>query len=157
MLKRIVTLLLIFSMLLLTSCHKEESADLILRNFCGSYGLVAGRVYSTEEREGTEGYLEPQLLTTLYGTDTRPFFQSAAVMLYADMDTLLECGVFVCRGGAGRLYDILETEKLLSYRIRQIRLIFPEAQGQILRYGNSVVYTVLPDNARAERLFSRLL
>ena len=84
-------------------------------------------------------------------------YSSSAVMLYADMDSILECGVFVIRGGTGKLDDITRTEEMFAYRIRQIALIFPLAKGKILRYGTTVVYVVSPDNIRAERVFSRLL
>ena len=84
-------------------------------------------------------------------------YHSCAVMLFADIDSISECGVFVIRGGAGKLYDIEKTQEMFRYRLRQISLIFPQSDGKILRYGSVVVYIVSEDNERAERLFSRLI
>ena len=150
-------LLLTASMLLNTSCQREVSADIVLRNFCASYGCPVGTVYSSEEKETSPSYLGTQLLFRLYGVEDPPLYQSMAVMLFADMDTLVECGVFVVRGGAGKLDDIVRTEEMFSYRIRQISLLFSQKTGQIYRYGDVIVYTVVEDKEKAERILCRLL
>ena len=155
--RKAIIFLLLPLLVSLTSCREVGSADTVLRNFCASYGLSSGTMYSSEEKMTSPSYLDEKKFSTLYGGGERPLYHSVAVMLYADMDGICECGVFVCRGGAGKLDDVIATEEMLASRLYQIRKIFPEAEGVILRYGRIVVYTVLPDNARAERLFSRIL
>ena len=146
-----------FSLLLSSSCQRVRGADEILRNFSASFGGAMGTVYSSEAREGERGHLSREMLASLYGQGEFPLFDSVALMLYADMDGIVEYGVFLIRGGAGKLDDILVTQEMCAYRIAQISHVFSEAEGKIIRFGNAVVYFVTEDNARAERLFSSLL
>ena len=155
--RRFIVFLLILSLLLSVSCHRTMGADEVLRNFSAAFGGAVGTVYSSEERVGARGHLTREILITLYGQSEPPLYDSVALMLYADMDGIVEYGVFMIRGGAGKRDDIVTTEAMCAYRISQISHIFKGTEGEIRRYGNTVVYFVTEDNRKAERLFSSLL
>ncbi len=157
MLKRFTIFILLLSLCVFPSCEQKESADIILRNFCAAYPFSTGQIYSSEEKESSPYFLTEEMLSTLYGEGERPLYSSGAVLLFADMDTIFECGIFVVRGGAGKLYDITRTETMFGGRIRQITRVFPMAEGKMMRYGNVVTYVVTSDNERAEKILSRLL
>lgn len=157
MLRRFFILFLVAILLFLPACQKPASADVLMRNFLASYPLPEGQIYSSEEKENSGRHLTEDMLSALYGEGERPLYHSSAVWLFADIGNVMECGIFVVRGGAGKLDDILYTETMFSYRLKQITLAFPLVEGKILRYGNTLVYIVTPDNARAERCFERLL
>ena len=157
MLRRFLILFLVGALLLLTACHKTMSADALMRNLLAAYPFPQGQIYSSEEKVNSGRHLTDEMLSVLYGEGERPLYHSLAVLLFADIDHVVECGIFVIRDGVGKLDDIIFTEAMFSYRLKQIALAFPEAEGKILRYGNTLVYIVTPDNARAERCLERLL
>ena len=156
--KPFLSLISIFALvaLLLSGCRTHVSADSVLRNFLGSYPLPEGIVFSSLAKPTDREYADAQALVRLYGERQMPLYDSFAVYLYSDMDTLRECGVFVVRGGLGKSDDILLTQDMIFERIHLVSITFPQMQSRVMRFGNTVAYAIVPDLDRAERLFQRL-
>ena len=148
---------LLVSSLFLSGCAATMSADAILRNFLDAYPLAEGVIFSSMARESDAEFADRQTLLRLYGKDELPLYESSAVYLYSDMDTVRECGVFIVRSGLGATDDIVRTQDLFYERIHLVALAFPDANARVMRFGNTVAYVILPDPERAQRLLRSLV
>ena len=156
---RISTLLLLCAMLFpLSACGDElPSANSVMTQFCARYPhLPAGRTYRLSAQEYEEEVLRPTFAAALYGNDLS-FLADAAVYFCAATDVPGEMGIFICRTGD----DAERMATLCLARLYHLRKAAPAAESlmgsKVLRFGHTVVYTALPDNAAAERILRSIL
>ena len=156
---RIFALLLLYAMLFpLAACGGElPSADGAMAEFRERYpNLPAGRAYRLSAQEYEEEALRPAFATALFGSDLS-FLADAAIYFCATADTPGEMGIFVCRTGD----DAERMATLCLARLYHLRKSSPAAESlmgsKVLRFGHTVVYTALPDNAAAERILRSIL
>ena len=132
-------------------CQRQVNASSLMLTFADCYG-IEGTVYTTEGRPWDAGYLSDEMLMGLYGVQP-PIYRSAAVLLCSDLYTVRECGIFVCEDRD----DALTTALLLDARIRQLARYDGKTEGDVLSFGNTVVYFSLPDANHARDIWWRLL
>lgn len=153
----LATAVLIFSLLPLCSCTQATDASALMREFCSAYG-VSPTVYSPMVREGEEGYVKEDFFFSLYGEE--PYaVRDFALVLLSDLDSIFECGVFVCYND----YDALTVSDMLERRIELIRevaassgLKYPK-DAFVMRENRCVVMAVLPDAEHARRIWKRII
>ena len=148
--KRTIALLLLLSLILITSCSKKRSAEDILLEFCEGYPISAS-LYSSLAREGDEGYIDDEMLYTLYGVESFPVAEFS-LALYGKVDTVREIGVFLTGNGEDRI----ELSELLSNRIRFLSS-FSDGEGFIRKYKGVLVYGFVENSSYAEELFDRII
>ena len=145
--KRLLSLILIFTMLMLVSCEEEKSAYDILTEFSRAYG-IEGIIYSPELSEGVDGYITEGLIERVFlFTDGMP--RNFAVLLNTHIDNPSECGVFVCSDNV----QVARCEEIALERVR----LFTSGVGFVKRRGRVVYYSTLSDSKRAEELFKEII
>ncbi|MBP5209556.1 MAG: hypothetical protein J6125_01715 [Clostridia bacterium] len=146
----------------LPSCAKTPVAIDLFSDFSARYGLPEGVVYDSTAAPGTGAYLDRETFGLLYaradGTDDWEDFESCAIWLGASSARVTEAAVFVCRDRerADRLLDLCRRRLALLRSLSDAADVSAADDAVILVRGETVAYFVLPDNARAERVFRRL-
>ena len=148
--KRIIAAFLCASLLMLTSCSRDASAEDVLTEFCREYPISAS-VYSSLSAEGEAGYIDSEMIRLLYGVDEYPTDEFALV-LYGKVDTVREIGVFITKDGSERIV----IAELLSRRISFLSS-FSDGEGFIRKYRGVLVYGFVEDASYAEAIFDRIL
>ena len=148
--KRTVAILLLLSLIFVTSCSQRKSAEEILLDFCKEYPIVTTQ-YSSLSQKDEEGYIDSEMLYTLYGVKSFPIAEFSLV-LYGKVDTVREIGVFITSMGEDRI----ELAKLLSNRIKFLSS-FCEGEGFIRKYKGVLVYGFVENSSYAEELFDRII
>ena len=148
--KRFFAILLLLSILITTGCAPDRCAQDILLRFCEEYPISAN-VYSSLSDEGEAGYIDKDMLNTLYGTDKLGIGEFA-LALYGKVDTVREVGVFVIEMGD----DELELTELISRRIDFLSS-FTDGEGFIRKYRGVIVYGFVDNASSATALFDRII
>ncbi|MBQ1260956.1 MAG: hypothetical protein IIX96_02995 [Clostridia bacterium] len=149
--KRTVIFILCFSILItLSSCSERVSAEELIREFAAAYG-TEGVIYTSSAKEGEEGYIDAELYRKLYDSEA-DFETDFAVMLSEGLDFIYEVGAFVA-------YD--SSSALAALETVLMRIDFLSEMGYaeapvVIRRGNTVLYSTLPDKEGAERIFKRM-
>ena len=145
--KRILSILLIFVMLSLFSCHREQSARAMLCEFVALYG-AEGVIYSPELSEGQEGFIPEGLVEKIFRFP-EGICDNFALLLNARIDSPSECGIFVCRDGS----ECRLAEEICLERVG----LLSSDKGFVKRRGRVVYYSTLSDPDRAERIFKEII
>lgn len=159
--KKLLCLLLIALTLLLAGCQERASPAEYLSAFSSAYPMPPGRYYDSEAGEESDAYLPPAVFDALFvrspGDDDREDLGRFALFLGTSLDEVYEMGIFECpdRDCAREVMGCLETR--LALLRREERADAGAAKdANLLLFGRTVVYTVLPDNAKAARILERL-
>ena len=148
--KKVISLILLISLVWLTSCQKTPSAASVALSFCEAYPLEA-EVYSSLSEKGEKGYIDAEMLTALYGTSELSVDEFALV-LYGKVGTVYEFGVFLTENSDEKM-DVIE---LATNRINFLSS-FARGEGFVKKYRTLVVYGFVDDASRAERLLDSLI
>lgn len=148
--KRTIAILLLLSLIFITSCSEKRCAEEILLEFCKEYPINAS-LYSSLAHKGDEGYIDGEMLYTLYGTDSFPTAEFS-LALYGKVDTVREIGVFLTDMGEDRI----ELTELITNRIKFLSS-FSRGEGFIRKYKGVLVYGFVEDSSYAEALFDRII
>ncbi len=159
---RFLKLFLIFlSCLVLFSCNAKRSCRDIFEEYSRSYkGLFSGALYLSDAREWEDGYLSPELFSSLYdGADKRSErdkIEECAIYLSSSIDNFCEVGIFLCYGNNDaesvakmchrRIFLICETKKSESYSVKE--------NSRVMIFGRYVIYAIQPDKKANERAIS---
>ena len=149
--KKCAFLFLALCTLLCTACRGDDSVGTMMESFAELYPL-SGQIYSTEAFVSDAGFLDPEMLCELYGEEM-PRALCVSLWLGARADTVEECALFCLRDRD----DAYRMTALCAERISYLSRQDPTLGGEVLRCGEYVVYFVLPDVARARRLWRRIL
>lgn len=160
--KRWILLCLLVSLLAaLPACGRAPSPIETLEAFAAAYPLPAGRLYDSEAEEGDPRYLSPTLFAAFLSRspsdDDREDVRRFALFLGSSSSVISEMGIFECpdREAAEEVFGCLRTRIDLCRRGAGGASV-PD-DPHLCIYGRTVVYTLLPDNAKAARVLSRLL
>ena len=147
--RKTAALILLFCYLfLLPSCGEiSESASSLLCVFAEAYG-ADGIIYSPDVAEGEAGYVDSNFFRVLFGGEA-DFESDYAVFLSASLEAVYEAGVFVCRDDTSLLY----AEELLRDRISLLSKMGYAGSPILIRRGDTVFYSTLPDARRAEDIW----
>ena len=148
--KRAIALLIILLLIPFTSCSEKKDSFAILTEFCDEYPIDSC-LYSSQYGKGERGYIDPEMLYSLYGTERFPGCEFSLVM-YGKVDTVREIGVFVTEKGEDRI----ELIELITKRINFLSS-FSDGEGFIRKYRGVLVYGFVEDSSYAEALFDRII
>lgn len=138
--KRIFVLLFLCAFIL-TSCGEEPDVRSLTEEFVSAYG-ADGTVYSTECREGEDGYISDDLAERLFGSEV--IGMTYSVFLNTHLDYTSECGAF--------LVDTADKSSIIELCQRRMSLLDPRGEHSFVRiYSNVIFYSTMQDKARAER------
>ena len=98
--------------------------------------------------EGEAGYVDSNFFRVLFGGEA-DFESDYAVFLSASLEAVYEAGVFVCRDDTSLLY----AEELLRDRISLLSKMGYAGSPILIRRGDTVFYSTLPDARRAEDIW----
>lgn len=133
----------------LASCAKAPDPEKMLSEFIGLYS-ASGVIYSSECSEGENGYIDEELFRKIYifeGELPRDY----AIFLNSHTDYGAECGVFVCDGAE-------ERDRVLDMCSERVRLLGRGNEAVFIsRSGNVVFYSTMPDRARAEEIWYKII
>ena len=149
--KKAVSLFLLLCLSFCTACHSDDSVGTMMVSFAELYPL-SGQIYCTEAYAHDAGFLDPKMLSELYGEET-PLVLSAALWYGNRADVVAECALFRLRDRD----DVYRMAALSAERIAYLTRQYPTLEGEVLRSGEYVVYFVLPDASFARRLWRRIL
>ena len=144
--KGFLALLIISSILFISSCSEKPCAEDVILCVCREYPIDA-TVYSSERAEGEEGFIDAEMLDTLYGTSEMPTGEFALV-LYGKVDTVREIGVFVTDRGD----DVIALVELIGRRMDFLSSV-SDGEGFLKKYRGAVVYAFVSDAERIEAIF----
>ena len=147
--KRFIAVMLLCA-LYLVSCAKEMCAEEILSDICKEYPLDA-TIYSSGRGENESGYIDTEMLVTLYGTEAYPT-EEFAIALYGKVDTVREIGVFITKRGD----DTTGLTELLSRRIDFLSSA-ADGEGFVKKYRGATVYAFVADATRLEALLDSMM
>ena len=147
----------------LSGCGKEMAPSDIYDAFSARYQLPAGLVYQKSAKEGEERYLSRDTFDTLYqridGTDD--WDEIIDMVLWQGMRSgkVCEMGIFLCvdrecaesvvRLCQNRLDMILSLESYIDTTCAK--------DARLFITGKTVIFLVLEDNQKAERIIKRIL
>ena len=144
-------LMLLFSLIFIfTSCYRAVNPKDILDGFCCSYGINA-EVYHSGAQYGDDGYIDSEMLNSLYGID-EAFRYDFAIVMYCDVTRVREIAVFKADTGDERMYLF----ELITDRLRFLSS-FADGEGFIKKYRGAIVYGFVDDADGVERAFDSLL
>ena len=149
--RKIIAVLLFVTGLLasLSSCAKTPDADKMLLEFMEIYS-AAGVIYTPTAEEGEDGYIEDELFRKIY------IFEGAvperfAILLNFHADSRAECGVFVCQSSE-------ERERVTEMCRERIKLLGQGSESAFITVSGAVVfYSTMPDRARAEAIWQKIV
>ena len=157
-LKRILCLILFFALLIsFVSCKEKKDALTLMEEFISQYSL-SGVVYSPSFGEGEEGYVSDDFFITMY-SESSESVSDFAVLLQGDLDSVGECGVFLCYSD----YDAILVSSILHRRIdflKSFSLAIDTsslASAFVMRKGRVVVMCALSDNELAHSVWKRII
>ena len=148
--KRIALLLVFCSLLSLLSCSYKIDAKDTVREFCSLYPIDT-MVYSSFAKSYEDGYIDSEMLFTLYGTDDLPT-EKFALALYGKVDTVREIGVFIIENGN----DTIMLTELIRKRIDFLSSSV-DGEGFIKKYKGALVYAFVDDADYARRIFDGII
>ena len=148
--KRLFAFLVLTSLLLVTSCSERICAEDILTLVCREYPLDA-TVYSSKRAETEDGFIDDEMLITLYGTSEMPTAEFSLV-LYGKVDTVREIGVFVIDKGE----DVIALAELLGRRLDFLSSA-SVGEGFLKKYRGAMVYAFVGDAERIETIFDGVM
>lgn len=148
--KKVISLLLAFSIILLSSCESTRTSLDIALSFCEEYPLDA-TVYSSLATENDKRYIDADVLTLLFGIDQHPV-SDYTLVLYGKVSTVRELGVFITRNSDERMKVV----ELATGRIDFLES-FADGEGFIKKYHTVTVYGFVEDASRAEWLLDNLI
>lgn len=136
-----VLILLFLSIFLFSGCTEVKDPTAALSDFVSAYG-AEGIIYSTEIKEGQEGYISPDTAKTIFGTTDLP--DSYALFLNTHLDYASECGAFLARGDLGEVISLCK---------RRINILDREGKHSFIAiYGDVVFYSTMTDKERAQKI-----
>ena len=150
---------LLFSALFLVSCRKSETPYQKLLSFGEKYQLPAGKIYHSAAQEGEAAYLDPLLLTALFGegADEREDIVSLALFLGSSLSAPYEMGIVLAPDPeAAKEVCGLFTHRLSVLSASPYVGNEAKAGAFVRQYGRWAVYAMLPDNPKAERVLDSL-
>ena len=148
--KKVITILTLLSFVLFTSCTETKNPMDIALAFCDGYPLDA-TVYYSSAPEDEKGYIDTEILMTIFSIDDHPVNDYALVM-YGKVSTVRELGVFITRNSDERM----KVAELATNRIRFLES-FVDGEGFIKKYRTITVYGFVDDASRAEWLLDNLI
>lgn len=145
--------------LALCSCGSDarsESVEELSARFSDVYGaLPAGRLYSDDADEWSDGFFSRELRLALFGEDPSEAIDGElrfGVWLGSSRDSVAEFGIFVCESRS----DAEDASELCLARIERLRSpmygnvdVSAVAEAFVCIGGCIAVYAVLPDGERA--------
>lgn len=136
-----VLILLFLCIFAFCSCTETKDPTASLNDFVSAYG-AEGIIYSTEIKEGKEGYISPDIAKTIFGTTDLP--DSYAIFLNTHLDYASECGAFLAHG---------DLSEVISLCKRRIKLLDREGNHSFIAiYGDLVFYSTMTDKERAQKI-----
>ena len=148
--KKVISLLLAFSIILLSSCESTRTSLDIALSFCEEYPLDA-TVYSSLATENDQGYIKSEMLMTMFAIAEHPV-SDYTLVLYGKVSAVRELGVFVTRNSDERM----KVTELATSRIEFLES-FVDGEGFIKKYRTVTVYGFFDDVSRAEWLIDNLI
>ena len=146
----LISMLVVLSILLLTSCTERYCARDIANEFLLEYPLDA-KVYFSDADEETDGYIDEETLTLIFDCNELPNIEYALI-LYGKVSTVREIGVFIIENGD----DMMDISRVISDRIELLSSLC-EGEGFVRKYKTVLVYGFVDDRERAERLFDKII
>ena len=151
--KHLEILIALVLTLSLFSCSDERSASDVMDEFKSAYG-ISGETYTRDD--AGMSFTAGSVLDLLY-PDSEPLVLDYAIILKSSLDHSYECSVLFCHTE----YDAMLMSELCAERIELIGAAGVEEGasegGFVLRRGRRVVMCRLSDNARAKRIFEKIL
>lgn len=147
--KTVLAVLLLVSCLLFACSHTSGAKEILLE-FCAEYPIDAD-VYSSLLTERDQGYVDTEMLLSLYGVEEYPT-RDFALVFYGKVGTVREIGVFVTETGAERAEIIELADNRISFLSS-----FADGEGFVKKYGEVIVYGFVEDASYAVGLFDGLL
>ena len=148
--KKAISIVLLFSLLLLSSCTETKNSMDIALAFCDGYPLDA-TVYSSLATENDQGYIKSEMLMTMFAIAEHPV-SDYTLVLYGKVSAVRELGVFVTRNSDERM----KVTELATSRIEFLES-FVDGEGFIKKYRTVTVYGFFDDVSRAEWLIDNLI
>ena len=136
--------------LTLFGCGERVPAVSALSEFTTAYGAF-GVLYSKAADEGEVGYIDGDFFKTLYMCDEDPE-TDYAVFLCSGIDSIYECGVFMCRDDS----SFMRAYEICSGRTDFLRKLGYADKPLIIKRGGCVFYSTLPDSEKAERIWMNI-
>ena len=148
--KKTLSLMLLLSFGFIASCSPKRDAEAIAFEFCLAYPMEA-QVYSSLLHEHEDGYIDEEMLVSLYGDVEIPT-EEFALILYGKVSTVREIGVFITKNSDERM----KLFELATNRIEFLSSFF-EGEGFIKKYRGVFVYGFINDAERAEEIFDGII
>ncbi len=156
--KRTLAAVLLLSIALLSvSCSAQPSAKELMHEFVTGYGIEKP-YYFKSAAEGESGYVPDNFLFRLFG-DIDGSVSDFAVVFTSDLSAVGECSVLICYSE----YDAARVSEAVLMRVDTVRSLLGSSDtsaaddAAVFRRGRIVVCCMLDDNARAKRLWDRIL
>lgn len=147
--RKFTVLLLMIILFVLSSCVKSPDAKEMLTEFCSLYS-ASGVIYTPEKEEGEDGYISEELFRRIYIFEG-DMPKSFAIFLNSHANYGAECGVFVCDGSE-------ERERIIEMCAERIKLLNRGSDNAFIKLSGAVVlYSTMPDKARAEALWNKIV
>ncbi len=142
-------IILILSVMSLSSCTAEPSAEKMIGEFkelCGAEGII----YSPRKQLGEEGHIPEDLTKKIYLYDG-DFPRNYAILLNSHSHKGSEAAIFVCQSED-------ERQKVTEMCLERIRIVADKKENAvIIRSGNIIAYSTLEDKELAERLLYKII
>ena len=155
--KALTVLWLILSLCILTACGKEVGAYQVMEEFRIGYGIERP-VFSPTVAEGCEGYCYDGFLEGVFG-QISDSVEDYAILFVSDIHAVGECAVLICYS----TYDAISVTSSVFARLDFLKSHAGSLDTSYLedafvrRCGRVVIFSALPDNEKAARLFDRLI
>ena len=143
--------------LLLSSCAKNGTPHDLMREFAESYG-ISDTVFSPLVNEGEDGYTDEEFFEAVFGEGADSVSDYAIVFL-SSLDVVGECCIFLCYSD----YDALVACEILWRRVDLLKSmstgmdISYTSDAVVFKSGKYAVMCALSDNAKAERIWKKIL
>jgi hypothetical protein len=148
---RKAAILLIFTILLLTSCSNDSRSSLeIVQSFKSECG-IEGRVYSTLFKESDDGYIDSDMEKTLF-LDKRVNIEYS-IFMRSSLDSVFELCVFKTDSAT----DMLDAENIAAERLTLLSGFACDGESFIYKKGEILAYGFFPDAKTARELFERVV
>ena len=159
MYKKMLSLLLIFPLMLLTSCARADasSAQVLDALIDAEIGLPAGQIYLSAALEDDASYLSPDLVAALYGEGELPWQLS----LLEDYGLFLSTAQHPCEFAVFRCYAHSDTDDVAAMclaRLDTLRTHYKDTQyasytqnARVVVIGKYVLLLISSDTEHALR------
>lgn len=154
--RAVAVFIVIFAVLLLSSCRETRTAYDIMNEFRLAYGIERA-IFSPTVPEGEAGYCPEGFLDEVFG-NVSDSVADYAILFISDISTLGECAILICYS----TYDAISVSGSAFMRLDFLRSQAGSLDASSLdtafvrRCGKAVILCALPDNERASRLFDKL-